>query len=111
MEATVQKLKDWLEAQSGAMLVITKQELEDKDIVHFQLEAVEYRDAESTIDDYLDSALILKGSGNTMNADGDLVPLPQSTYEIAVAGLELENESGHTVKLQSDRGKYTLSTN
>ncbi|WP_151736375.1 hypothetical protein [Paenibacillus tengchongensis] len=109
MEPTVQLLKDWLEAQVGATLVITKQELEDKDIVHFHLETVEFRDAESTLDDYLDSALILKGSGNTMNADGDLVPLPQSTYEIAVEGLKVVSSSEHGAELKSERAKYTLS--
>ncbi|WP_342435637.1 hypothetical protein NSS79_18555 [Paenibacillus sp. FSL L8-0436] len=109
MDQTVQKLIDWLDAHAITTIVIKKQELEDLDTVHFQLETVEYRTAEDTIDDYLDDALILRGSGNTLNADGELVPLPQHSYEIAVSGLRLDNLGEDNAELQTDRAKYALS--
>lgn len=109
MEQNVQKLIDWLEAQEHATLVIKKQELDDLDTVHFNLEAVDYRNADDVIDEYLDSALILRGSGNTLNADGELVPLPQHSYEIAVSGLKLNTVTDDNVELQTDRAKYSLT--
>lgn len=109
MDQTVQKLIDWLDAHANKTIVIKKQELEDLDTVHFQLETVEYRTAEDTIDDYLDDALILRGSGNTLNADGELVPLPQHSYEIAVSGLHLDNLGEGNAELQTARAKYSLS--
>ncbi|WP_340023817.1 hypothetical protein MHI24_01605 [Paenibacillus sp. FSL K6-1096] len=109
MEPNVEKLMEWLNAHKEATLVIQKQELEDLDTVHFTVETVDYRNAEDVIDDYLDSAVILRGSGSTMNDDAELVPLPQPGYEIAVAGLKLHNVAEDQVDLQTDRAKYTLS--
>ncbi|NQX47612.1 hypothetical protein HQN87_20015 [Paenibacillus tritici] len=109
MEQNVQKLIDWLEAQKQATLVITKQELDDLDTVHFTLESVDYRNAEDVIDEYLDSALILRGSGNTLNADGELVPLPQPSYEIAVSGLKLNAVAEDKAELKTDRAVYSIA--
>ncbi|QUL52357.1 hypothetical protein KDC22_18015 [Paenibacillus tritici] len=109
MEQNVQKLIDWLEAQKQATLVITKQELNDLDTVHFTLESVDYRNAEDVIDEYLDSALILRGSGNTLNADGELVPLPQPSYEIAVSGLKLNAVAEDKAELKTDRAVYSIA--
>ncbi|WP_042198692.1 hypothetical protein [Paenibacillus camerounensis] len=109
MEQAVQQLKDWLNSESGQTVVITKQELDDVDTVHFSLESVDYRGAEEVIDDYLGDALILRGSGNTLNGDGELVPLPQPSYEIAVSGLQLHSAEAERAELQTDRAKYTLS--
>lgn len=109
MDQTVQKLMDWLEGRVNQTIVIKKQELEDQDTVHFSLEAVEYRSAEDSIDDYLDDALILRGSGSTLNGDGELVPLPQHSYEIAVSGLQLNAVDENTTELHTDRAKYEIS--
>jgi hypothetical protein len=109
MEQTVQKLKDWLTGHVNETIVIEKKELRDLDKVHFNLEAIEFRDAEDVIDDYLGSALILRGFGNTLNADGKLVSLPQSTYDIAVDGLRIEDIGDRKVEVSTDRAKYILS--
>lgn len=109
MEQTVQKLKEWLDSEINETIIITKEELNDLDIVHFSLENVDYRNSEDTIDEYLDDALILRGSGRTLNADGELVPLPQQSYEIAVSGLHLHTIEADKVELQTDRAKYTLA--
>ncbi|OKP88781.1 hypothetical protein A3842_05100 [Paenibacillus sp. P3E] len=109
MDQSVQKLMDWLTAQGGETLVIDKQEMKDLDTVHFNLETVDYRDAEDVIDEYLDSALILRGTGNTLNRDGKLVPLPQLNYEIAVSGLQLDTVHDGQVELRTDRAKYSIS--
>ncbi|WNS45078.1 hypothetical protein [Paenibacillus sp. MMS20-IR301] len=108
MEQNVQRLMEWLEAQPEASLVIEKQELDDLDTVHFNLNSVDYRNADDVIDEYLSSALILRGSGSTLNADGELVPLPQPSYEIAVNGLKVIALAEDHVELQTDRAKYSL---
>lgn len=109
MEQNVQKLIDWIEAQEAATLVIKKQELDDLDTVHFKVETVDFRNAEDVLDEYLGSAVILRGSGNTLNADGELVPLPQPSYELAVSGLQLNTIAEDHVELQTDRAKYSLT--
>lgn len=109
MEQPVQELKEWLASEVNETIVITKEELNDLDTVHFSLEHVDYRNSEDTVDDYLDDALILRGSGSTLNADGELVPLPQQSYEIAVSGLKLHTIEADKVELQTDRAKYTLA--
>lgn len=109
MEANVQKLIDWLEARKDTTLVIEKQELDDLDTVHFKLETVDYRNTDDVLDDYLDSAVILRGTGSTLNADGELVPLPQPGYELAVSGLQLHEVSEAKVDLQTSRAKYSLA--
>ncbi|AHV97603.1 hypothetical protein [Paenibacillus sabinae] len=109
MEEHVQMLADWLNGHTGGTIVIEKQELEDQDKVFFKLDRVDYRDASSVIDDYLDSALILHGTGSTMNADGELVNLPLHSYEIAVSGLAFASADESRVQAQTDRAKYTLA--
>lgn len=109
MEQSVQTLKNWLESQSGHTVKIEKKELNDLDTVHFKLNAVEYRDADDVLDNYLDSALILRGSGSTLNQDGELVPLPQQSYEIALHGLRIGGMDGNYTELHTDRGNYALS--
>lgn len=109
MEEHVQLLADWLNGHAGATVVIEKQELEDKDKVFFQLESVEYRDSDGSIDDYVDNALILHGTGSTLNADGELVNLPVKSYEIAVSGLSYETADENKVQARTERGQYTLT--
>ncbi|MBT2287841.1 hypothetical protein J7E73_01605 [Paenibacillus albidus] len=109
MKQKVQELSEWLNTHVNATIVIEKQELDDADKVHFQLEAVDYRDAEDVLDDYLDSALILRGSGSTMNDGGESVPLPQASYEIAVSGLELNAKNDNKLEIKTDRATYVLS--
>ncbi|AIQ69112.1 hypothetical protein [Paenibacillus graminis] len=109
MDQSVLKLMDWLTAQAGETLVIKKQEMSDLDTVHFNLENVDYRNTEDVIDEYLDSALILRGTGNTLNRDGELVPLPQQNYEIAVSGLLLEKVDDGQVELRTERAKYSIT--
>ncbi len=109
MERTEQQLLDWLNEHVNETVVLEKQELDDLDTIHFKLESVDYRNAEAVIDDYLGSALILRGSGSTLNGDNELVPLPQHNYEIAVAGLHIESIREDKVELKTDRAKYALS--
>ncbi|CQR56117.1 hypothetical protein [Paenibacillus riograndensis] len=109
MDQNVLKLMDWLTAQAGETIMIKKQEMNDLDTVHFNLETVDYRNTEDVIDEYLDSALILRGTGNTLNRDGELVPLPQQNYEIAVSGLQLDNADDGQVELRTERAKYSIS--
>ncbi|MBY9079261.1 hypothetical protein KIH86_22605 [Paenibacillus sp. HN-1] len=109
MEEHVKLLAEWLEEHIGETVVIEKQEMEDSDKVYFKLDRVDYRDADSVIDDYLDSALILHGTGSTMNGDGELVALPGQSYEIAVSGLSFEPAGAGNVAAKTERAKYTLT--
>ncbi|KGE17204.1 hypothetical protein [Paenibacillus wynnii] len=109
MEQNVSMLSDWLNTHVEQTLVIEKHELEDMDIVHFKLESVEFRNGEDTVDDYLDNALVLKGTGNTTNADGERVPLPQHSYEIAVSGLNMGPSDEKKLQVNTKRAKYILS--
>lgn len=109
MEQSLQKLMDWLSSHVNETITIEKKELRDLDKVHFNLEAVDFRSAEDVIDEYLGSALILKGAGSTLNADGELVSLPHSTYDIAVDGLHIEDIGDRKAEITTDRAKYILS--
>jgi len=109
MEQDVQILKEWMNMHLSKAITIAKKELRDLDKIHFNLEGVEFRGAEDVIDDYLGSALILRGFGNTSNADGELVPLPQATYDLAVDGLRIETIAEHNIDLTTDRAHYTIT--
>lgn len=109
MEEHVKLLADWLDEHTGETVVIEKQELDDGDKVYFKLGGVDYRDSDSVIDDYLDSALILHGTGSTMNGDGELVALPGTSYEIAVSGLSFGSAGSDKVTAKTERANYTLT--
>ncbi|MDH6368988.1 hypothetical protein M2444_000766 [Paenibacillus sp. PastF-3] len=111
MEQSIQKLMDWINSHVNETIVIEKKELRDLDKIHFNLEAVEFRSAEDVIDDYLGSAIILKGFGSTLNADGELVSLPHSTYDLAIDGLRIEDIGDRKAEITTDRAIYTLSVN
>lgn len=109
MEQQVQQFSNWLNNHVNNTILIEKQELSDTDTIHFKLEGVDYRDAANAIDDYLDSALILRGSGSTLNRDGKMVPLPQSSFEIAISGLRVNHSDEAAADIRTDRAHYTIS--
>lgn len=109
MEQQTQQVLEWLKGQEGQTLVIEKNELDDRDVVYFELNGVDVREEGGSIDDYLEPALILQGYGSTENADGDLVQLPGETYEIVTAGLSVSRSQDSGVELQTDRARYSLS--
>ena len=109
MEQNAGMLSDWLNTHLNQTLVIEKYELSDRDIVHFKLEGVEFRSGEDTIDDYLENALVLRGTGNTLNADGERVPLPQNSYEIVVSQLQMGPSDEKKLEVSTERAKYILS--
>ncbi|KAA9006595.1 hypothetical protein F4V43_06535 [Paenibacillus spiritus] len=110
MAKEIQQITQWLEERMGRTIAIDKREQDDLDSVQIELSGVDYRDAEAqgVIDDYLDSAFILRGLGSTLNAEGERVPLPTSSYEIAVPGLSVRPE-GDSLVLHTERAEYTLS--
>jgi len=109
MEQSVEILSDWLNSHINQTIVIEKHELSDLDIVHFKLESVDYRSSGATIDDYLDDALVLIGSGDTKNKSGELVPLPQNSFEIAVSGMRFSPSDDKRFQVDTDRAKYIFS--
>lgn len=105
----IQQVQDWLEQQIGKILIIEKQELDDTDVIHFTLSAIDQRDQDNEIDDYLESALLLRGEGRTQNADGESVPVPSDTYEIITHDLRIDEATEQRIRLNTERATYTLS--
>ncbi len=108
-EKDVQTLSDWLNNHLKRTIIIEKHELDDTDEVHFIVTEVDIRSEDNAIDDYVESSLILHGEGSTSNADGDNVPLPQNTYEIALHDLRIDHIDDTHVKLNTERAQYALT--
>lgn len=109
MEQSIQQLMDWLNKHLNHTIVIDKHEIRDLDKVLFNLEGVEFRSSEDVVDEYLGTALILRGNGSTLNADGELVALPQSTYDLVVDGLRIVNIEDNKIEINTDRAKYSIT--
>ncbi|ANF96763.1 hypothetical protein [Paenibacillus bovis] len=106
----IQTLKDWLNKHKDNTIIIEKKELDDTDIVHFTLSDIDERNEDNEIDDYLESALLLRGEGVTQNADGEEVQVPRDTYEIITHDLRIDEISDSRVQLNTERAAYTLTT-
>ncbi|MDO3410820.1 hypothetical protein QWJ34_13690 [Saccharibacillus sp. CPCC 101409] len=109
MDKQVQSLTEWLNALNGKTIKIEKTENGDTDIVHFELQEVGERPQDNPVDDYLERALLLRGSGSIVNADGESVPVPGDTYEIVLNELEVGGQGGTSLSLKNDRAEYTLT--
>ncbi len=105
----IKQLQEWLNRYTGTTLVIEKQELDDTDIVHFVLSDVDERSQDNEIDDYLESALLLRGEGRTQNAEGESVPVPGDTYEIITNDLRIDEINDEHVHLTTERATYKVS--
>lgn len=110
MEKQIEALNEWLNGKSGQTLNIEKQENGETDLVHFELEEIGERPKDNPVDDYLERALLLHGSGSIVNGDGESVPLPGDTYEIVLNDLEIGTQDNNRLELKNDRATYTLST-
>ncbi|MEJ8302411.1 hypothetical protein [Saccharibacillus sacchari] len=110
MEKQIQALNEWLTGKVGQTLKIEKQESGDTDVVHFELREISERSQDNPVDDYLERALLLHGSGSIVNGDGESVPLPGNTYEIVLNELEIGKQNESQLALKNDRADYTLST-
>jgi len=111
MEKQIQALNEWLADKTGQTLKIEKQESGDTDIVHFELREIGEREQDNPVDDYLERAFLLHGSGSIVNGDGESVPLPGDTYEIVLNELEIGKQDENQLSLKNDRAEYTLSIN
>lgn len=111
MEREVCKLSDWIEQHKQDLIRIEKEEQNDRDVVQFKVESLDFRGNEDIFDDYLESALILKGTGSTVIDGGDLVPLPQPEYEIALSGFSVSGEEtgDHAFTVRTERAAYSFS--
>lgn len=108
MDKHIQTLSEWLNEKIGQTLKIEKRENEDTDLVHFDLREIGERDQDNPVDDYLERAFLLHGSGNIVNAEGESVPLPGDTYEIVLNDLEIGSQSEQSLELKNDRAVYTI---
>lgn len=108
MDKQIQALSEWLNGKIGQTLKIEKSENEDTDLVHFDLREIGEREQDNPVDDYLERALLLHGSGSIVNADGKSVPLPGDTYEIVLNDLEIGSQSEQSLDLKNDRAAYAI---
>ncbi|MCQ4087078.1 hypothetical protein [Saccharibacillus sp. JS10] len=106
MEKSIEDLKQWLEGKVGQTVKIEKEENEDTDIVHFEIREIGERSQDNPVDDYLERALLLYGSGSILNADGEKVPVPGDSYEIVLNDLQIHSHDENSLKIQNDRATY-----
>jgi len=109
MEHDIKKFTDWLNTQLNQVIIIQKREHDDVDHVQFNMSQYEIVEAGDASDDYMDSALILKGTGSIMNSTGDFVPLPQESYEIVLTNLTITNFDTDEIELITSRANYNIS--
>ncbi|NGZ75628.1 hypothetical protein [Saccharibacillus alkalitolerans] len=109
MDKQIQALTEWLNGKAGQTLKIEKKENEDTDVVHFELEEIGERPQDNPVDDYLERALLLRGAGSILNADGEKVPVPGDSYEIVLNDLEIGSRSEDRLELKNDRAAYILT--
>ena len=109
MEQDIQKVTEWLNTHLDKTIIVQKREQDDIDQVYFKLSQIEIIQRDEGVDDYLDNAIILKGTGSTMNSDGDLVPLPQDTYDIVTTDLKITDLDFEELELSTTRAKYIIS--
>ncbi|MFD1888117.1 hypothetical protein [Paenibacillus wenxiniae] len=105
----IKQVQEWLNRYIGTTLIIEKQELDDTDIVHFTLSSIDERSQDNEVDDYLESALLLRGEGRTQNAEGESVPVPGDMYEIITHDLRIDEMNNEHVHLNTERATYKLS--
>ncbi|AOZ94428.1 hypothetical protein [Paenibacillus crassostreae] len=109
MVQDVKKVTNWLNTHLDKTVIVQKIEQEDIDQVHIKLSQIDIRQTEEGSDDYEDNAIILKGTGSTMNRDGNLEPLPQDTYELVTEDLSITDFGDEEIELNTARAKYTVS--
>lgn len=109
MEQDINKVTEWLNTHLDKTIIVQKREQKDIDQVHFKLSQFEVRQAAEGSDAYLDNAIVLKGKGSTMNSDGNLVPLPQDTYDIVTTDLKITDFEFEEIELNTARADYIVS--
>lgn len=109
MEQDIKKVTDWLNSHLDKTIIVQKREQDDIDQVHFNLSQFEVRQHDEGIDGYLEPSIILKGTGSTMNSDGDLVPLPQDSYDIVTTDMKIIDQDFEELELSTTRAKYNIS--
>ncbi|NLJ80919.1 MAG: hypothetical protein GX335_07840 [Firmicutes bacterium] len=103
----LEKIRQWLQINKDSSLEIKKEEDGHLDTAVLKLQAVNlvpYRDR----DHYLPAqSLILKGRG-TISTDFGPKPLPYPSYEIALTDTFSVQEEAGTLKICTERGRYTF---
>ncbi len=103
---------DWLKNHENRTISILKKEQGDSDRVELEYRTFTLRDSVAADpDDYVSRrALLLHGTGAYMNeSELEMVPLPSSTYEIALPSADFgayEAEGG--LMIETDRATYFL---
>jgi len=110
MEQEITQVTQWLNTHLDQPIIIKKEEDDDIDQIQIQLSQFEFRQTGEGSDPYLDSAIVLQGKGSTLNSNGDLVSLPQDTYDITTTDLKIINLVSEEMELHSARAKYTISS-
>ena len=105
---SIEAFHDLLNKWNGKTIKIVKKEMNDRDEVYMELDAISYAKDEQTIDDYASMyTLQLNGDGQTMTAD-QYMPLPDSMFEIPLDDDTIYEFNGAAFVLQTNRGTYKI---
>ena len=108
IDPSPQEIKSWLLTHHNAWIRIHKEEDGDQDLAELELKDVKlvpHRD----YDNYLSAhALLLNGRGTIATEFGNK-SLPHDFYEIALTNRWSASTDKNTLRLQTERGHYTIS--
>lgn len=109
-QETLETITSALDRLKGNGVIITKDEIDDRDETSMQLESFALENYERPVDDYLSATTLqLAGGGETIT-DEHSEPLPYSSYDIPLEDIQSFNVTDGQVYLKTSRGEYTISS-
>ncbi|GGF18209.1 hypothetical protein GCM10010954_16190 [Halobacillus andaensis] len=106
---TVEEFNQLLQQWSGETIIISKQELDDEDIIIMQLNDISYDRHTRRMDEYEPMhSLHLNGTGTTETDGCELQPLPDSLYEIPLEDSTQYRFDENRFFLITERGRYII---
>lgn len=111
MQIPMEKATEWIRSQARThpVFMIRKHEYHDVDEVRMRIDEIELsRNAFADVDDYVaKQALLLRGEGAFVGQID--APLPEDTYEIALAEPCLIEQEGSSLRITTHRATYTVT--
>lgn len=105
----VHQLKALVDQWRGSRVTIIKEEDGDLDQASIAVQRTSLKEREPTLDGYVSPlSLRLHGEGS-VSAPNASAPLPYHIYDIPVEQVDECSFDGQQIRLQTDRGTYTIS--
>ncbi|MFG6146859.1 hypothetical protein [Halobacillus sp. B23F22_1] len=106
---TVEEFNQLLQQWSGETIIISKQEIDDEDIIIMQLNDISYDTHTRRMDEYEPMhSLHLNGTGTTETDGSGLQPLPDALYEIPLEDSTQYRFDENRFSLITERGRYII---